>query len=275
VDSDVHIRLLDDVEHLQGCETLQQIVWSIDAREVVPVSQLRAAQHAGGLVAGAFYGGALAGFVYGFPARPETAADGWGLHSHMLGVAPQHQGRGIGQALKWFQRDWCLEQGFAWMAWTFDPLQAPNANLNLEHLGATGVKYYRDFYGRLGGNLAGDVATDRLLALWRLNAPGVLERRGGSPPPIPEDLETATALGAHGGEPAEPNVDSEAPRVTIAAPRGSRELLTADPARARRWREAHRNAFGAYLARGYVATRFADGHYHLELRTGRQSNRLA
>lgn len=275
MDSDVNIRLLEDVEHLQGCETLQQIVWSTDDREVVPVSQLRAAQHAGGLVAGAFYHGVLAGFVYGFPARPETASDGWGLHSHMLGVAPQHRGRGIGQALKWFQRDWCLDQGFAWMAWTFDPLQAPNANLNLEHLGATGVKYYRDFYGRLGGNLAGDVATDRLLALWRLNAPGVLERRDGNPPPIPEDLATAAALDADGGEPSEPSLDRDAPRVTIAAPEASRELFTADLDRAKRWREAQRAAFSAYLARGYVATRFADGSYHLERPGPDGNNRLA
>lgn len=267
-DVDVDIRLLTDVGHLAECETLQQIVWAIEDREIVPVSQLRAAQHAGGLVAGAFHGDTLAGFVYGFPARPESAYEGWGLHSHMLAVAPQHRGRGIGQALKWFQRDWCLSQGFEWMAWTFDPMQSLNANLNLEHLGAMGVKYYRDFYGQLGGDLSGDLATDRLLALWRLNAPAVLDRLAGKQPSLPQDMQTEIALDALNNEPLEPDTDSDAPRVTIAAPEAATAMMAKDRDLARRWRMAQRQAFTGYLTRGYAATRFADGKYHLEREAG-------
>lgn len=261
---EIDIKLLQEVEHLAACERLQQVVWAIGDREVVPVAQMRAAQHAGGLVAGAFYEDVLAGFVYGFPARPETAADGWGLHSHMLAVAPQHRGRGIGQALKWFQRDWCLTQGFAWMAWTFDPMQALNANLNLEHLGAIGVKYYRDFYGKLGGDLSGDLATDRLLALWRLQAPEVLKRVDGHVPAPPKDLETRVALGSKNGEPAAPMLDLTAPRLVIAAPESANSLFARDVGLARRWRLAQRTTFTTYLTRGWVATRFRDGNYHLE-----------
>lgn len=263
-DDQMSIRLLEDADSLAACETLQQVVWAIGDREVVPVAQMRAAQHAGGLVAGAFCRDALAGFVYGFPARPESAADGWGLHSHMLAVAPQYRGRGIGQALKWFQREWCLSQGFEWMAWTFDPMQALNANLNLEHLGAIGVKYYRDFYGKLGGDLAGDLATDRLLALWRLRAPQVLERLDGRVAAPPDEMETAVALGSDAGAPLEPDLELGAPRLEVAAPESANSLFASERDLARRWRTAQRSVFSTYLAKGYVATRFVEGNYHLE-----------
>lgn len=277
------IRVLEDSRHLRACESLQQTVWSIADRDVVPVSQLRAALHAGGLVAGAFEADALVGFVYGFPARDEARATDWGLHSHMLGVAPQARGRGIGRSLKWFQRTWCLERGYRWVSWTFDPLQAGNANLNLEHLGALGVAYYRDFYGELGGELAGEVATDRLLAWWPLEAARVQARAaGGDPRPArcvrapggqkgfaasiteADAGELPVALAAQGDEPGERNPDLAAPAVTIAAPPSARSLFTHEPDRARRWREAHRAAFGAYLERGWVASRFLRGSYVME-----------
>ena len=286
------IRLLEDVEHLRACEALQQTVWSVADREVVPLSQLRAAQHAGGLVAGAFDGDVLVGFVYGFPARDEARSSDVGMHSHMLGVAPQARGRGVGQALKWFQRRWCLEHGYGWVSWTFDPLQAGNANLNLEHLAAYGVAYYRDFYGELGGDLAGEVATDRLLAWWPLATERVAARapdadeaehsarsdqggsrgspRGGAPGSGPsetarEDLDgIPKALDERDGEPGETALGLTAPAVAIAAPSSARRLFTHEAARARRWREAQRAAFGAYLGRGYMATRFVDGSYVLE-----------
>ena len=278
------IRLLEDVEHLRACEALQQTVWSIADREIVPVSQLRAAQHAGGLVAGAFDGDLLVGFVYGFPAADELRSSRWGLHSHMLGVAPQARGRGVGRDLKWFQRTWCLEHGFGWVSWTFDPLQAGNANLNLEHLAALGVAYYRDFYGELGGELAGEVATDRLLAWWplaseRVRAHAEAEARHVSSTPArahhaPQTgnaesfQELRVALGEADGEPEEPVLDLDAPVVAIATPASSRRLFTQETDRARRWREAQRAAFGAYLGRGYVATRFVEGSYVLERNQG-------
>ena len=258
------LRVLHDVAHLRECEELQREVWGVEDREVVPVSQLRAAEHAGGLVAGAFDDHTLIGFVYGFPARAAGSGTANGMHSHMLGVASAHRGRGIGLTLKWFQRRWCLDRGIEWIAWTFDPLQARNANLNLERLGAVGVEYHEDFYGSLGGELAGDVATDRLVALWRLDAPHVAAReRGGAIPPPPNPV---AALGTRGGEPADLRLDLDAPQVSITAPLPTAGLLTDERERSRRWRLAHRKVFAAYLGRGYVAERFMNGAYHLVLR---------
>lgn len=144
--------------------------------EIVPGAQLRAAEHAGGLVAGAFEQGVMIGFVYGFLAAPTgRGMKGLGMHSHMLAVRHSGRGTGVGKALKWFQRDWCLARGIEWVCWTFDPLQAKNARLNMFHLGAVSNEYLPDFYGPMTGPLGGNQETDRLLALWQLSDPNVAE----------------------------------------------------------------------------------------------------
>lgn len=277
--ANIDIQILDRTDALKNCEALQRAVWNLTDRDVVPLAQLRAAQHAGGLVAGAYDGAVLAGFVYGFPALDGARPTEIGLHSHMLGVGPAHRGRGIGRALKWFQRAWCLEHGYTWVSWTFDPLQGKNANLNLEHLGAVGVAYYRDFYGELGGDLAGEVATDRLLAWWPLDSARVrmkAEQYRHGPTDVARD-ERADPQGNEGtgeappaalveadGEPSGLREDLDAPFVSIAAPSSTTRLFTHEVGRAQRWRRAQRAAFSAYLDRGYAAKRFLHGSYVLE-----------
>ena len=170
----VEIHPLVTMEMLRACERLQLQVWGYDDLEVVPAAQMRAALHAGALVAGAFVGRELVGFAYGFPALPhEAELVGPGLHSHMAAVVPEARGLGAGRRLKWYQRRWCVEHGMNWATWTFDPLQARNARLNLHHLGAVVHEYQVDFYGVLGGVLSGDLPTDRFVATWDLTGPHV------------------------------------------------------------------------------------------------------
>lgn len=209
------IRPLLTVETCRQAERIQAEVWGTDDLEVVPSSLLRAAHHAGGMVVGAFRGDAMVAFAYGFVALPHgRGMRGAGLHSHMLAVVPAARGLGVGQALKWFQRDWCLERELAWVTWTFDPLQARNARLNLEHLGAVAVEYLPDFYGPMTGPLGGDQPSDRLLASWDLASDRVATRaarwearrgaaNGGAEPP-PGGAESPTAAGAEPAASAEP-----------------------------------------------------------------------
>lgn len=260
---DVEIRPLDGIAELETCVRLQRVVWGIEDVEIVPASQMRAVQHAGGLVAGAFADGDAVGFVYGLPAMARAASSGAGMHSHMLGVMPAYRQRGIGQSLKWFQRAWCLARDVRWVSWTFDPLQGKNAYLNLERLGATSGTYYPDFYGELGGALAADVPTDRLVALWRLDEPhvrGLAEGRAREA--LPGDVEPA--LRDLDGLPEDLALDLDARWISIATPRHATTLIAKRRDLARRWREAHRSAFGAYLRRGYVVRRFEHGRYLLQ-----------
>lgn len=168
------LRLLTDMSELTRTEEVQREVWGVDDLEIVPASQMRAAIHAGGHVLAAFEGEALVGFAYALVATPHGAGmSGVGLHSHMVAVLPTHRGRGLGRRLKWFQRRWCLERGMRWISWTFDPLQARNANLNFRHLGVICHDYLVDFYGLMPGTLGGGQPSDRLLALWLLDAANV------------------------------------------------------------------------------------------------------
>ena len=66
-------------------------------------------------------------------------------------------------ALKLAQRRAALEQGHTRMTWTFDPLVARNARLNLGKLGARAVSYHPDWY-----DLGGEVPADRLMVEWDL-----------------------------------------------------------------------------------------------------------
>lgn len=251
----MNLRELTTHTELRAAEAVQCAVWGESVPEA-SAALLRASQHAGALVAGAFRDGRLVGFVYSFPSFVGGRAQ---QHSHLLAVLPEARGGGVGQALKWFQRAWCLERGITRVTWTFDPLRAKNARLNLEHLGATAGAYLPDFYGPLGGPLNGLLPSDRLLAEWPLDAPHVsafVQGRGRTEAAKP----TAVLLENRGGEPE------------LRAHHGRRVWLglppTFDPVgspdHALRWRLALREAMAPPLAAGYRAVRFVAGGYVLE-----------
>ncbi len=255
----MHLRELVTHTDLRACERVQCAVWGEPVPEA-SASLLRAAQHAGALVAGAFMGGQLIGMVYGFPS---FVAGRVGQHSHLLAVLPEARGRGVGQALKWFQRRWCLERGVTHVTWTFDPLRAKNAKLNLEHLGASAREYLPDFYGPLGGPLNGSLPSDRLLAEWALESPHVTALARGEP--RPETVRpTAVRLENRGGEPLLHAAVTEE-RMWLELP--PTFVPETDPEHALRWRLALREALAAPLAAGYRATRFVAGGYVLEGQT--------
>ena len=252
------IRELEGVAELRHCEAVQCAVWGEPVPEVSATS-LRAAQHAGALIAGAFAGETLLGFVYGFPSY---VAGRVGQHSHLLAVLPEARGRGLGQALKWFQRDWCLARGVTHVTWTFDPVRAKNARLNLEHLGAVAEHYEVDFYGALGGGLNGDLPSDRLLAEWPLTTEPVAALAAGQSRPAAVKP-SVTGLACSGdNEPQRFTVPTDARQVWLELPR--QVSPETDFEHALRWRLALREVMVPLLASGYQVTRFVEGGYVLE-----------
>ncbi|MEX2536382.1 MAG: hypothetical protein WD273_12375 [Trueperaceae bacterium] len=228
------------------------------------VSQLRAVQYAGGLVAGAWQGSELVGFCYGFPSFRPQLDPAPGLHSHMTAVVATARNVGIGRGLKWYQRRWCLERGISWVEWTFDPLRAANARLNLEHLGATVAEYLVDAYGPMADALNAGLHSDRLMARWQITHPGLdgLESRRASRPP-PSVAATALTEGEAGG-PAEPQLHLTDRAVTVRVPHDLGTLLAGTPTLATAWRLAVRGALVNYLGKGYRITRFVAGSYLLQ-----------
>lgn len=263
------LRLLTTVQELERCAALQKSVWG-EANGALGAPDMVALIHAGGMAAGAFESEELAGFVFGFPSYLPDAPRPNGLHSHLLAVLPEYRGHGLGKALKWFQRDWCLARGLAWMTWTFDPLQAKNARLNLEHLGAVVEQYRVDEYGAMGGALAGTLPTDRLLAFWELEAPRTLALAQGFDLTA-SDLKAAslaispTVLANKAGHPDASDLTQTEPRLRVEIPTDFTHLLHRDPDTASAWRLAAREVLKTYLDKGYAITRFLEKSYILEV----------
>ena len=245
----VVVRELHQPGHLLAVQRLFEEVWRPAEADPPPVTAglLRALAHSGAYVVGAFAGTRMVGASAGFFTAPPDPV----LHSHITGVAPGGQHRGIGFALKVHQRAWALARGVPEVVWTFDPLVARNAWFNLAKLGALPTEYLEDFYGPRTDAINAGMASDRLLLAWRLDDPAVAAACAGRPrQPLPVPAEAALAVGPD----LEPvAAETDAPAVTVALPPAVERLA---PERRRAWRAAVRQALGGRLAAGAAVAGF-------------------
>lgn len=164
--TDVTFRDLSGMTEFRAAEALQASVWG-EGDLPDPADLMMVIQAEGGLVGGAFVSGRLVGYIFGFPTRDPLVQ-----HSHRLAVLPEARGLGLGLRLKQYQRDWCLERGITRVRWTFDPLRAVNAILNIHRLGAQSDTYLVNYYGEMAGINSG-IGSDRLLVDWEIGSPVV------------------------------------------------------------------------------------------------------
>jgi predicted GNAT superfamily acetyltransferase len=165
------IRKCQGIEEFQRCVLLQKEIWGERDIEVEPATLFVVAAETGGQVLGAFDGERLVGYtlaVVGFTNGTVF------LHSHMTGVLREYRDRGVGRALKLFQREEALGRGIRLVVWTFDPLEIRNAYFNLNRLGAIARKYLPNLYGLTTSPLHLGLPTDRLRAEWRLDSARVV-----------------------------------------------------------------------------------------------------
>lgn len=238
-----------------ACVELQELTWGRGFTEKIPAAMLLVALKTGGVVAGAFDdAGVLQGFVFGVTGLKDGRLIHW---SDMLAVRPEQQGQHLGEQLKAYQRERCAALGVGTIYWTYDPLVAKNAHLNLNRMGARADEYFPAMYGDATNSpLQGDMPTDRFVVAWAVDPANAAVPLEALPTELPLAV-TATA-----GEGA--LVD--APMVGVRIPRDISALAATDLATARAWRFATRRAFTHYLARGYAVRGFvrdADGGTYL------------
>lgn len=285
--NNLSIRLCKTWDECIECEQLQKQVWEMpDYRDAVPASLLITAIKNGGLLVGAFDDAKMVGFAFGFLGIDDHDGRRRFKHtSHMLGVLPGVRAQGLGADLKWFQRDAALAMGQDLMTWTYDPLQAVNAHLNLSRLGAVARRYYRDAYGVMTDALNVGLASDRFEVEWYLTGARV-EQLHISREPTPTPLRDAEAVyQIEWNDLGFPVIRDEKPLkgnvLSIEIPPDLNAMKRAAPALAIQWREHTRSTFERAFAAGYVATAAeratqADGRqkmwYILELDPNRRTN---
>lgn len=251
--SDIVIRPLRGEAEYAACLALQRRTWGDTFAEVVPGTILMVAEEMGGIASGAFDGPRLVGFVFGISGVRDGVLAHW---SDMLAVEPDYRGRGLGRTLKLHQRERLMALGIERMLWTFDPLVARNAHLNLSRLGAIARTYKRDLYGQSASPLHAGIGTDRLLAEWEMGGDRVRGRLEGAPPDRRGDEGPLLAVPDTTGafpRPGPFSPDASRSSVRVAVPSDIDALKAADEALARAWRQSVREALEWAFGEGYVA----------------------
>jgi predicted GNAT superfamily acetyltransferase len=243
-------------EFLQVREVQQQI-WGFTQGEGLYPPMLKTAAENGGTIIGAFDGGKMIGFLFGF----------LGLHtdrrlklcSQTMGILPEYRNKGVAATLKWAQRERVLANEIDLITWTYDPLEAPNARLNLHTLGGVARVYKQNIYGENFGALGKGLPTDRFLVEWWIATERVQQRHDRVVvEPIGVDSPIVNACSGGTGDRHITAIDLSlaAPIVRLEIPNDLQAIKQTNMALAQDWRLKTRELFEAYFARGYEVIDF-------------------
>jgi len=210
--------------------------WAMDAGTEITPNLLQAMIHSGAYLSGAFIDGECVGAAFAFPAT----TGGLHLHSHMTAVIDKFRDKGIGHALKVDQYKWAKQNNYKEITWTFDPLVARNAKLNILKLGVDISAYYPNFYGDMPDELNAGDESDRVMASLKV---------------VGDAPRSRTAISAP---------DKSA--VLIAIPSDIVAIRVKDIAENLRWRRLVRDEFVDVLARGGKVVGFsANNEYVVQI----------
>jgi predicted GNAT superfamily acetyltransferase len=243
----VDVRPLCTLADYTACVRLQRETWGEDFADYVPASLLKIGQKVGGVTVGAFTPqNEMVGFVFGLTGVRDGKLIHW---SHMLAVKREWRNHGLGRRLKEFQRELLRGQGIEMIYWTFDPLAARNAHLNLNRLGTEIREYVPDMYGDTGSPLHA-FGTDRFVVGWPV---------AGGPRAVSDASQAWRQAPMAMHAPGEAALDIQhirsngdaligAPLVRVEVPTDIEAIPIVE---ARAWRAATRPAFVRLLGHGY------------------------
>ena len=231
--SNISIRPLTSLPDQDLGRMIFDKTWAMDAGTEITPNLLQAMIHSGAYLSGAFVDGECVGAAFAFPAT----TGGLHLHSHMTAVLDSFRDKGIGYALKVDQYKWAKQNNYKEITWTFDPLVARNAKLNVLKLGVDISAYYPNFYGDMPDELNAGDESDRVMAS--------LKVVGDVPTP-------KTAISTP---------DKSA--VLIAIPDDIVAIRGKDLAENLRWRRSVRDEFVSALARGGKVVGFSTNNEYV------------
>ncbi|HJX83152.1 MAG TPA: hypothetical protein VJ723_02265 [Candidatus Angelobacter sp.] len=249
------IRILTKRQEIDALEKLQEDIFGYGrgSDQVLPYPSrcLFEFAESGGLVAAACERRTqeIVGFSFAWLGRERHPARRLYLHSQLVGVRPDCRDTGVGFQLKLNQRDFAIEHGIDLVKWTFDPLRARNANLNLRKLGATVHLFVENYYGHLGGNFDRSAATDRFWAEWHVLSDRVRSRLTGSDAIIDTStLRAANRVEGTGDElRLELDLNIQDSLFLAEIPVNIQDLRKDHPEIALKWQDSLRALFAHYL----------------------------
>ncbi|MGH9325125.1 MAG: hypothetical protein ACRD2B_00335 [Terriglobia bacterium] len=245
----MHIRLLKSEKEYRACEEIQREVWGAPS---ATAELLAVIQNCGGVVLGAVEAGDVAGFLFALLARRNGRPIHW---SHMMAVRENFRDAGLGFRMKLLHRRVALAGGIRSICWTYDPLQARNASLNVRRLGVVVEQYVPNYYGDFPSAIEKGLPSDRFVVRWNLNSSRVMRRlkgalpqsRGSSLPRINETRRDADGLLENG----KISWSRSERLLAVEIPASTDAMRASAPDLARRWRMETRRIFQAYGTKSY------------------------
>jgi predicted GNAT superfamily acetyltransferase len=264
--------IVKPVKSVEGCEhfrSLQRLVWGGEADDMVPNHVTVTVLKNGGALLGVYDDngpevcGGMVGAAFwwiGYGSDTEGVAR-FKICSHMVGVLPAWQGKGIGLLLKLAQRDLVLEQGLTdWVTWTYDPLQRINAVFNIHRLGASCRSYLRNVYGVMRDALNAGSPSDRFQVDWHLRSERVVtavSERGVSPSlaALPGGWQVLPMIRNAQGlqQPVDVNFDVDGAPLAVPIPDDINRVRQMDQELGLAWRFYTRAVFERAFGAGYAA----------------------
>lgn len=292
----ITIRAITSIEEIEYFQRLEQLIWQSPPDELMPVHVAITAIHNGGGLLAAFAEdgpaetGGMVGLAFWFPGLGVPTTQAWrGIRcatdasrqttspegilqlkmcSHMVGVLPGWQGRGLGVQLKQAQREAVLAQGMTdWVTWTYDPLFRVNGVLNIHRLGAVCNTYRRNWYGVMKDGINAGLPSDRCQVDWWIAGERVRKRlatgsrghAGGHSTASPALLEKlyvipTQASGSSFRAPVEAELPLDGRPLALPIPDDIAAIRRGDPALGMAWRMAMRAYLEQAFKAGYVMT---------------------
>ena len=272
----LEIRLIQTLDDMYVAVDLQKQYWGDNLESVVPAHMLFSIATAGGHVVAAIDDGRMIGVLIGFIGTDNNyerpAAANLQMVSKRMVILPEYRNRGLAYQLKLKQRELTMAQAVRLVTWTFDPLLAPNAHLNVRKLGAICTEFRENYYGTSDhGGLTTLGTSDRLFVEWwvtnqRVKARVEEGRRGVGLTPYLEAnvpiLNPTSSATDNTPWPAEHSKTADGrSMVLLEIPLDYRSILDSDAVLAQAWQLHVRGQFHGLMNEGYIVTDFVRETY--------------
>lgn len=243
--NDIRIEIPDRLD-MTTCHQLievQRSAWGMSDLDILPPWKLFVTPQIGSKVIVAYEGDRAIGHALLSLAQNQSDIADKYLYLDMIGVHQSYQSHNLGFRIMQEAQALARSECYAYIAWTYDPLEGANANLYLKKLGAMATKYYKNYYGELSGERHKGTATDRFWTILYPKAESNMDK--------PSQIISEADYNSY-----EMLQEKAFDLIGIEIPRDFIAIRDREPERANRIRLSTRRIFQHLFANGYIVNGF-------------------